>query len=63
MLASVLSRSARFFLVATIIYFFGSQVGGFIEEYFNLVTILFVVLLIGGFLAMRLGWKRKAAHE
>ncbi len=60
LLASVISRSARFFLVATIIYFFGQQVGGFIERYFNVLTVLFVVLLIGGFVVLRIGWKRRA---
>ena len=54
MLVSLLSRSARFFLVAAFIYKFGAPVRHFIERYFNLLTILFFILLIGGFLVVKL---------
>lgn len=47
--ASVLSRSLRFFAVATLIYFFGEPIQAFIEEYLDVLSIAFVVLLIGGF--------------
>ena len=53
-LASVLSRSARFFIVATIIRFGGAPAKKFIDRYFNLLTIIFVVLLIAGFLLVKL---------
>lgn len=53
-LVSAISRSARFFLVAAFIYKFGAPVRHFIERYFNLLTILFFILLIGGFLVVRL---------
>lgn len=53
-LVSLLSRSARFFLVAAFIYKFGAPVRHFIERYFNLLTILFFILLIGGFAVVRL---------
>jgi membrane protein YqaA with SNARE-associated domain len=53
-LVSLVSRSARFFLVAAFIYKFGAPVRNFIERYFNLLTILFFILLIGGFLVIRL---------
>lgn len=52
MLMSILSRSARFFLVAALIYKFGAPVRHFIERYFNILTILFFILLIGGFLVV-----------
>ena len=58
-LASAASRSARFFLVAGFLFFFGGAVEPFIKEYFELLTLLFTVLLVGGFLAMRLLWRRK----
>jgi len=54
MLMSLVSRSARFFLVAAFIYKFGAPVRHFIERYFNLLTILFFILLIGGFLVVKL---------
>ena len=53
-LASVLSRSARFFIAATIIRFGGAPAKKFIDRYFNLFTIIFVVLLIAGFLLIKL---------
>jgi membrane protein YqaA with SNARE-associated domain len=52
-LVSLLSRAARFFLVAAFIYKFGAPVRNFIERYFNLLSILFFILLIGGFLAVK----------
>ena len=53
MIASVLSRSLRFFLVAGLLWKFGEPIRDFIEKYLGLLTILFFVLLIGGFLALK----------
>ncbi len=53
LLASVLGRSARFFSVAACIFIFGSKVKDLIDKYFGLVTIVFTVLLIGGFVLIR----------
>jgi len=50
LLASVVSRSARFFLVAGLIYMFGEQIRTFIERYFNILAVLFVLLLVAGFI-------------
>ncbi len=52
--ASIFGRSARFFLVATCIYFFGPTVKHYIDKYFELITIVFTILLIGGFLLIKL---------
>jgi len=49
---SALSRGARFFLVAGLIRLFGEPIRAFIEKYFNLLTILFVILLVLGFFAV-----------
>lgn len=51
-LASTLSRGARFFLVAGFIYFFGPGIQGFIDRHFDRLAWLFLVLLIGGFLVI-----------
>lgn len=51
--ASVIGRSARFFLVATLIYFFGPKMKEFIDKYFNWLTIIFFILLVGGFLVIK----------
>ncbi len=52
-LASLASRSARFFLVAGFIYRFGASVRYFIERYFNLLTFAFLGLLILGYLLIK----------
>jgi membrane protein YqaA with SNARE-associated domain len=49
---SALSRGGRFFLVAGLIRLFGAPIRAFIERYFNLVTIAFVILLVLGFLGV-----------
>ncbi len=51
---SAVSRGARFFLVGILIAAFGERIRGFIERYFNLLTILFVIALVGGFLLVAL---------
>jgi len=51
--ASTLSRSARFFIVASLIYFFGPKIKEFIDKYFNLLTVIFIILLIGGFMILK----------
>jgi len=53
LIASTIGRAARFFLVAGLIRIFGKKIRKLIEKYFNLVTILFVILLIGGFVLIR----------
>lgn len=52
-IASTVSRSLRFFMVSTLIYFFGERVKVFIERYFNILTIIFTILLIGGFILIK----------
>ncbi len=53
MMASILGRSFRFFAVGTLIFLFGERIKNFIDKYFNLLSILFMVLLIGGFLLIK----------
>jgi len=53
-LASMGSRAMRFFLVAGLLYFFGPPIRDFIEKRLTLVTTGFVVLLVGGFFAIKL---------
>ena len=50
--ASVVSRSARFFIVALLLKYFGPPIREFIERYFNWLALAFMVLLVGGFLAI-----------
>lgn len=48
--ASLVSRSLRFFAVATLVYFYGEAAKGFIDRHLGWLTVAFVILLIGGFL-------------
>lgn len=51
--ASIVARAMRFYLVAGLLYFFGEPIRSFIEGRLALVTTAFLVLLIGGFVAVR----------
>jgi len=53
LLASTLSRSLRFFAVAALFRKFGPGIKVFIDKYFNLLAILFLILLVGGFLIIK----------
>ena len=53
LLASMVSRSARFFLVALLIRQFGEPITVFIDKYFNILSIIFTIFLIGGFLVLK----------
>ncbi|NIM11740.1 MAG: DedA family protein [Candidatus Aminicenantes bacterium] len=53
MIASAVSRGARFFLVAFLIYKFGEPIKKFIDKWFNWLALLFAVLLIAGFLLIK----------
>jgi len=49
LVASAISRTARFMMVAGLIYVLGETAKTFIEKYLNVLTIGFVVLLVLGF--------------
>lgn len=52
-LASVITRSARFFIVATLIKVFGAPVQEFVEKRLTLVTTIVAVFFVAGFLALK----------
>ncbi|MBN2376167.1 MAG: DedA family protein [Sedimentisphaerales bacterium] len=52
-IASAVSRSARFFLVAGLFWKFGPTIKPFIDKYFNWLCLLFMVLLVGGFIVLK----------
>ncbi len=54
MVASVVTRGARFFAVAALLRFFGTPVRDFIERRLTLVTSLLAAGVVGGFLILRL---------
>ena len=51
--AGIVARAARFFLVAALLYWFGPPIRTFIEARLGLMFTLFMVLLIGGFVVAR----------
>ena len=51
--ASIVSRSLRFFMVAALLWQFGDAAREFIERRLMLVTTLFMVALVGGFVVLR----------
>lgn len=51
--ASILARGLRFFIVAGLLWWFGEPIRLFIERYLPWLFALFVVLLFGGFVALK----------
>ena len=52
-IASIVSRSIRFYMLAWLINKYGEGIKIFIEKYFNIITIIFSLLLIGGFILIK----------
>jgi len=59
MLASFIGRSGRFFAVALLFFFFGKPIAAFIQAYLNILSVLFVLALVGGFVLIHY-WSRKS---
>ena len=53
LLASAVSRSARFFIIGGLIYIFGPAIQAFIDRYFNILAVSFTVLLVAGFILLK----------
>jgi len=53
-LAALAARTPRFFLEAALLWRFGAPIQAFIEKRLNWLMSLFVILLVGGFLAIKL---------
>jgi len=52
-LASLVGRGGRFFLVAGLVRYFGEPVKEKIERYFNELALIFCLLLGGGIIALK----------
>ncbi|MEZ4522595.1 MAG: YqaA family protein [Thermomicrobiales bacterium] len=63
MLASIVGRGGRFFLVGGLVTIFGESIESWIDQYFEYATVGFVVLLVLGFLAIRFAGKYVARRE
>jgi membrane protein YqaA with SNARE-associated domain len=53
LVVSAFGRAGRFVLVAAILRVFGAPIRRTLEKHFDLAALIFVVLLIGGFLVLR----------
>jgi membrane protein YqaA with SNARE-associated domain len=52
-IASILGRGCRFFIVAAAIRIFGKKIQNVIEKYFNILFLIFFIILIVGFFAFK----------
>ena len=52
-LASVIARGLRFFIVAALLWKYGAPIRDFIERRLGLMFTLFIVILLGGFLLVK----------
>lgn len=57
MIASILGRAGRFFLVAGALRIFGRKISDSIEKYFDIFSLVFMILLIGGVLLLKIVFK------
>jgi len=57
--ASIIGRGARFFMVGGIIRLLGPKAKTFLEKYFNWLVWIFFFLLVAGFVALKLLWPHK----
>ena len=53
-LVSIIGRGLRFYGVAGLMWLFGDRIVPFIDKYFNLLSIAFLLLLVGGFAIIKL---------
>lgn len=53
-IASLVSRGLRFFIVAALLWYFGQPIRRFVERYLPWVVLVFCILLIAGFIALKL---------
>ncbi len=52
-IVSIIGRGLRFYLIAILLYFFGEKIMLIIDKYFNILTILFFILLVGSVFIIR----------
>jgi membrane protein YqaA with SNARE-associated domain len=53
-IASLASRGLRFFIVAALLWYFGQPIRAFVERYLGWVVLVFSILLIAGFVVLKL---------
>ena len=63
MLASLIGRGGRFFLVGILITVFGTQIETIVDDYFDVLAIAFVVMLVMGVLVIRFVTRSPASPQ
>jgi len=53
LVASIVSRGARFFIISFLVFWFGEPIRRLIDKYFNWLALLFTFLLIAGFVLLK----------
>ena len=53
-IAAMIARGLRFYLIATLLFIFGNAIKKLIDKYFNLLVSLFFILLIGSIFIIKL---------
>jgi membrane protein YqaA with SNARE-associated domain len=51
--SSILARGIRFFIITALLWQYGASIRIFIERHLGILSILFVVLLLGGFILVK----------
>jgi len=52
-IVSIISRGSRFYLIAILLYFFGEKIKLIINRYFNILTVVFFIVLMGSVFIIR----------
>jgi hypothetical protein len=50
---SIIARGARFFIIALLLRIYGEAIKRFIERHLNILFIVFLILLVSGFLLIK----------
>lgn len=58
MIASLIGRGSRFFLIAALIYIFGPPIKSILSSYFEIFTVAVLVVLVGGIIVGNILFKR-----
>ena len=53
-LTALIARGLRFYLLASLLFIFGEKIKILIDKYFNILAVLFFILLVGSFMVIKL---------
>ena len=53
-LTALVARGLRFYLLASLLFIFGEKIKILIDKYFNILAVLFFILLVGSFMIIKL---------